>query len=559
MSMQASITLKQVLIDALEVPPGLNLRQARQLSGGKRALVVVDAGRVTGIAVPDLLSNRDLLQDEPLEQHYATDFLLMSSDVLGQDIGNILPGLARELVVVTGENGQVAGVLSPWSFCRYLHEKKQFLEARLDAVLDAVVEAVCIIDDKDLVVAWNKRAETLYGIKAQDILGQKVDRFFSNIVVTRVIKQRKEVRSTYHQPCRDTHVLINASPVKINDKIVGGVSAERDITEVVQLNQELSKASSQVKLLEEELSKMTSGHNPFSRIRGHNKIFRDVVAMAGRVAATDAAVLLRGETGTGKEMLARAIHEASPRSDKPFRVVNCRAVDIDSFESLYADNFLSRVTGGTLFLEEVSELSIDAQAILVHLLQNKTLYSSGEPDPGQADIRIISATHRDLEAMLEQNLFREDLYYQLNVVTLELPPLKNRLEDIPELAYQFLQEFCGVYNKIIKKIEPVVMAALLNYSWPGNIQELRNTIQRMVVLVEGEKLTEKYIPSGITIHTVRKKQPESSTLSTVTEQTERELILSMLTETAGNRSEAARRLGIPRSTLYYKMHQLGLL
>ncbi|MCL4439887.1 MAG: sigma 54-interacting transcriptional regulator, partial [Firmicutes bacterium] len=166
---------------------------------------------------------------------------------------------------------------------------------------------------------------------------------------------------------------------------------------------------------------------------------------------------------------------------------------------------------------------------------------------------------RSLEEMMAEGTFREDLYYRLNVVSLEIPPLRERREDIPELVYLFLQEFSQLYNKHISKLEPGVMATFLAYSWPGNIRQLKNVIERMVILTEGDTVPESAIPDALKMTTRQDQVTATVGLASVTEQTERELIIRTLKQVNGNRSEAARMLGIPRSTLYYKMHQLGIM
>jgi transcriptional regulator with PAS, ATPase and Fis domain len=294
--------------------------------------------------------------------------------------------------------------------------------------------------------------------------------------------------------------------------------------------------------------------------------------MAKKVAGTSAPVLIRGESGTGKELFARAIHETSDRASQPFIVVNCGAIPVTLFESevfgYEAGAFtgaskggkiglFERANGGTLVLDEVAELPLDMQVKLLRVLQNKMFYRVGGSTAVNIDVRFISATNRNLEEMLNKGLFREDLYYRLNVVNLEVPPLRDRKDDLPVLVYQFIQEYSLMYNKTITRLDPEVMTSLVAYSWPGNIRELKNIIERMVILTDGEVITPEYIPAVITSHQAK---PESlaHNLTVVTEQTERALIVETLKLAKDNRAKTAKLLGIPRSTLYYKMRQLGI-
>jgi len=204
-------------------------------------------------------------------------------------------------------------------------------------------------------------------------------------------------------------------------------------------------------------------------------------------------------------------------------------------------------------------MPLDMQVKLLRVLQDGVFFRVGGSVPIKVDVRIIAATNRDLDEMMNKGTFREDLYYRLNVVSLEVPPLRERREDIPELVYLFLQEFSQLYNKQITKLEPGVMAIFLAYSWPGNIRQLKNVIERMVILTEGDTVPESAIPETIRTSSQQDQVTVSVGLASVTEQTERDLIVRTLKQVNGNRSEAARMLGIPRSTLYYKMHQLGIM
>jgi transcriptional regulator with PAS, ATPase and Fis domain len=214
---------------------------------------------------------------------------------------------------------------------------------------------------------------------------------------------------------------------------------------------------------------------------------------------------------------------------------------------------------GTLFMDEIGELPLDMQVKLLRVLQDGIFFRVGGSTPIKVDVRIIAATNRSLEDMMANGTFREDLYYRLNVVSLEIPPLRERREDIPELVYLFLQEFSQLYSKHITKLEPGVMATFLAYAWPGNIRQLKNVIERMVILTEGDTVPETAIPDTLKVNSRQDQISSTVGLASVTEQTERELIIRTLKQVNGNRSEAARMLGIPRSTLYYKMHQLGIM
>ena len=453
-----------------------------------------------------------------------------------------------------------------------LKERLACMEARLDAVLAAVDEAVCIVDERDCVVAWNRYATALYGISSDEIVGKHIGMFFSNLLLTQVVQERKEVRGRYHTPCPDKHVLINAMPVHLAERNVGGVCAERDITEVVQLNEKLFRTSEEMVALQQRIEGRAV--DSFASIYGHSQGIQEAIAMGRRVAASPAPVLIRGESGCGKELFARALHQASGRTGA-FVAINCGAIPEGLFESeLFgyqggaftgADRkgkagLLEEAHEGTLFLDEIGDMPREAQVKLLRALQEKSFYRVGGSKAVRVDVRIVAATHRDLEEMVERKEFREDLYYRLNVVTLWLPPLRDRRDDIPELVHKGLQHFGAVYGKLITKVDPDAMAMLLDYPWPGNVRELFNVLERIVVLAEGDVLESRHLPQEWMQHrplpTMLAKG--NFNLADASNQWEKEVIRRVLKENHYNKAAAAKKLGIPRTTLYYKLRQLEL-
>lgn len=457
-----------------------------------------------------------------------------------------------------------------------LHCAYQLQQARLDALLDTVNEAICIIDEQDKVVVWNHCAQHLYGIAEEDILQQPIEGFFSNLMLTKVMKERRTVNEEYHTPCLDTHVLINARPVKLAGQVVGGVCAERDITEMVQLHQKLSKTHEEVKTLKLTIDKLNTQTDCFAPIYGHSTAICEAISIAKRVAATNVPVLLRGESGTGKELFARAIHDASGL-EGPFMAINCGAISPNLFESeLFgyepgaftgADRrgkigLLEQASGGTLLLDELGDMPKDMQVKLLRTLQDKSFYRVGGNKLIVIDVRIIGATHRNLEDMITKGEFREDLYYRLNVVAIFLPSLRERRDDIPELVHKSIQYYGGIYHKEITKVDPALMAAFIQYPWPGNIRELFNVLERLVILADDWLLTIEHLPSSfrqpVCSFPSLEKTSTDSNLGAVTVTIEKEMILKALLEEHFNKTSAAKKLGVPRSTLYYKIQKLGI-
>lgn len=454
-------------------------------------------------------------------------------------------------------------------------ERYQLQQARLQALMDTVNEAVCIIDKADKVIAWNRCAENLYNIRANEIMNKPIETFFSNLMINSVMKEQRRVEEQYHTPCADKHVLINAQPIHRFGNVIGAVCCERDITELVQLHKKLSQPHQQVQSLKKETNSLYAKDDSFSKIYGHSRCISEAIAITRRVAPTKVSVLLRGESGTGKELFARAIHDASQLKG-PFVAINCGAIQLTLFESeLFgyepgaftgADRkgkkgFLEHANGGTVLLDEIGDMPKDMQVKLLRALQEKTFYRVGGSRPVHIDVRIIAATNCNLEEMIDKGDFREDLYYRLNVVTVILPPLRERLDDIPELVHRGLEYYCSVYDKKISKVDPHLMATLVQYQWPGNIRELYNVLERLVILSDSDVLAIDNLPKNMFqkgfLNGNLPKNKDVALLQ-ATEKMERDVIQQVLREASYNKAAAAKRLGIPRSTLYYKMKRLGL-
>jgi len=306
----------------------------------------------------------------------------------------------------------------------------------------------------------------------------------------------------------------------------------------------------------------------FEQIIGNSPALEAVLEQVERVAPTDSTVLILGETGTGKELIARAIHNLSVRCGCPFVKLNCAAIPFDLLESELFGHERGAFTGaiaqkigrfeladkGTLFLDEVGDIPPALQPKLLRVLQEQEFERLGSNRTHQVDVRLVAATNRNLADMVKRNEFRSDLYYRLNVFPIPLPPLRARRQDITALVEHFVEIYARRMDKQIEHISPETMSALISYQWPGNIRELQNFIERSVILTSGSVL---YPPLASL-----KSAPEAESLEAITlEDAEREHILKALEHTGwvvAGRNGAAARLGIKRSTLYFKMQKLGI-
>jgi DNA-binding NtrC family response regulator len=312
----------------------------------------------------------------------------------------------------------------------------------------------------------------------------------------------------------------------------------------------------------------------FENIIGRAKALLAMLDAAARAAQTGSTVLIRGETGTGKELLAKAIHFNSPRRDKPFTVINCGAIPKELLESELFGHMKGSFTGaiankkgkiemadeGSLFLDEIGEMPLELQVKLLRLIQEREIEKIGAAEAVKVDVRIIAATHRNLLAMVEDGAFREDLYYRLAVIPLQLPPLRERTEDIPELVTLFFRKYRERMNRADLKLPPALLPYFTTYRWPGNVRELENVIERLVVLAPGEEIAVNDLPEFL-----RREKPALDAIQLELppqgislEAVEKELIFRALRKFNWNQTKAAEYLDISRKALIYRMEKFDL-
>ena len=314
-----------------------------------------------------------------------------------------------------------------------------------------------------------------------------------------------------------------------------------------------------------------------ANIIGNSRAMKELMDMLAMAAPSEATVLVTGESGTGKELIARSLHLNSPRKDHPLVVVNCAAITETLLESELFGHEKGAFTGadrrregrfmqankGTIFLDEIGEMSSTMQAKLLRVLQEREIQRVGGDQVLHVDVRVVTATNRDLQTEVAEGRFREDLFYRLNVMPMKVPPLRARRDDIPLLAQHFLEKYAKRNRKTAKGFTPLAMDMLIKYEWPGNVRELENIVERAVILMTGEHVTERQLPSNIV-----KIQPGEETAGFVPlpaaqgprllEDIEKEAILATLKAMDGNKSETARRLGITRKTLHNKLKSYGI-
>ena len=312
-------------------------------------------------------------------------------------------------------------------------------------------------------------------------------------------------------------------------------------------------------------------------IIGKSRPMKEMVDMVAMIAPSEATILITGESGTGKELIARSIHYNSNRRDHPLIIVNCAALAETLLESELFGHEKGAFTGadkrregrfmqankGTIFLDEIGEMSPMMQAKLLRAIQEREIQRVGSDDTIKVDVRILAATNRNLKDDVAEGKFREDLYYRLNVVTVNVPPLRDRQDDIPLLAQHFLEKYAEKNRKRVKGFSPLAMDMLIKYNWPGNVRELENAVERAVILLAGDNITERDLPLSITQYYAEESdgvivQPVNTEIRFL-EEIEKEAILAALEASGGNKSETARKLGINRKTLHKKLKNFGVI
>lgn len=491
---------------------------------------------------------------------------------------------AREIMIknrihmlpILSKNKEVLGIVRLEDLNNELYSSIKEVYNLQDKILENMHEAVCITNNKGVVIYWNKSSEELYGVKREDIIKKPIYKVFPNPLIQKVLKNPRKITNVYNEPFPGKTVILSAVPIfNSKNKLVAVVSTDRDITEVISLSKELMKEKNKVEFFESAYKKEIASNYNFSSIIGRSAKIIENITIAKKVAPTSASVLVTGESGTGKEVFAKAIHKASGRTGN-FVAINCSAIPENLFESELFGYVGGTFTGslkegkigkfefannGTLFLDEIGDMPLSMQAKLLRVLQDGMVYKIGSQKGVKVNCRIIAATNRNLPSMIKENTFREDLFYRFAVVQIELPPLRERQEDIKEFVDLFISQVCEKEGININDIDKEVYKVLTEYKWEGNIRELKNVVERMVVLSTDGEVTLKSVPIYIRdyVSNIEKDTFYKYDLNQVVKSTEKKIIREVMALTKGNKKKAAEILNIKRSTLYYKLNQYELI
>jgi PAS domain S-box-containing protein len=436
-------------------------------------------------------------------------------------------------------------------------------EQTRDVILDSIVEGVFTVDGDWKITSFNRAAEEITGVSSEDAIGQSCcDVFHANICESECAL-RETLRSGNPVVCKPIYIVtadgrripVSISAATLQDQhgnVIGGVETFRDLSVIEQLRKELQ-------------DKYT-----FADIVARSAVMRRFLKVLPQLAESSSTVLIEGASGTGKELVARAIHDLSPRRDKRFVAINCSALPDTLLESelfgykagAFTDARMDKpgrftlAEGGTIFLDEIGDVSPAMQVKLLRVLQERVVEPLGSVDPVDIDVRVIAATNRNLGKLVKQGRFREDLYYRVNVVRLELPPLRDRREDIPLLVGHFVAKLNRLQQKNVAGVSEETLAILLEHDYPGNVRELENIVEHAFVLCRTGLIEPRHLPLTLQSGSEHELGSAKSSLSLAVLETQH--INDALRRHAGNRRAAARELGIHPSTLFRKIKLLDI-
>ncbi len=441
-----------------------------------------------------------------------------------------------------------------------------------ETIIETLQDGVLVIDMEGNIMSANPAAERLTGYLAEELIGKSCRmlnctgckikgrgpgeawcKLFS------VGKSKNKKCLITHKNRRTVHIIKSASVLRDkHGNIIAAVETLTDVSQMVRQQQEIAS-----------LRKTFHLDDGYYGILGKSIVMQNLFELIDNVAQSDAPVMIQGQSGTGKEMVARAVHQASVRRDKPFVKVNCAALNENLLESELFGHVKGAYTGadrsrigrfeaaheGTIFLDEIGDIPLSIQVKLLRVLEEKEIERVGDHNPISVDVRIITATNKNLEKLIAKGLFREDLFFRINVFPLHCPTLSERVEDVPFIVQSFIKHNSIQSGKKILGLTPEAMEILLSYPWPGNVRELRNAIEYAFVLCPGGAIGKQHLPPKIVKTTGAFSNP-AICFQDVSH--EREKFLKVLQQAGGNQSEAARILGVSRVTIWKRMKKYGI-
>lgn len=444
----------------------------------------------------------------------------------------------------------------------------------LELILDNIYNGVIVTDADGYVIYFNKPYGQFLGIDPQTMIGKHATEVIENTRMHIVAKTGKAEINKAHN-IKGKNMVVQRIPIKQDGKVVAvyGQVMFKHVSDVGKLAKELSFLQSKLKLYEEELLSLRAERYTFDSILGTSPVILSLKKEATRAAATSFPVLITGESGTGKDMFAQAIHNASPRRLHPFIRINCASIPRDLLESELFGYEKGAFTGanpsgkygklelannGTVFLDEIGDMPHDMQPKILRVLEEKEMERIGGAAPVKSDFRLIAASNQPMEEMVSDGRFRKDLFYRINVIHLHLPPLRERRGDIIPIARTLLRGMAGNTPFAEIQIHPAAGEILISYDWPGNIRELANVLSRVTCLLERDTIQPYDIPFFLRPGKSEEGAAARTSLDSVINTAEKNAIISALASAGNNKTAAAALLGIHRTHLYKKMNKYGI-
>ncbi len=455
----------------------------------------------------------------------------------------------------------------------------RMLTEELEGIFESAFDGIYVTDNEGVTLRVNSSYERITGLSRDEVIGHSMyelvaRKVFDQSTTISVLETGKP--ATLIQKIRNgATVMVSGNPLRdASGKIARVVTTVRDLTELNRLRDELSTVGNLKTQYEKELKELKQQTAERGDIIAQSAPMRSILDLSLRLAAVDSTVLIQGESGVGKEVIAEFIHANSPRRHKPFIKINCTAIPEQLLESeLFGyvrgaftgankegrQGLFEAADGGTLLLDEIGDLPLTLQAKLLRVIQDRQTRRVGDNTPRFIDVRLLAATNRNLSSLVEEKLFREDLYYRLNVVPIIVPPLRDRKEDIIVMVQAFLKKFCERHNRA-KELYPTVLPRLLDYPWPGNVRELENLVERLVVTSPGTVITVGDLPAFLRNHEpapVPSLTLEGKTLKEILDNVEARVLKDALARHKTTR-KAGEALGIDQSSVVRKMKRLNL-
>lgn len=489
-------------------------------------------------------------------------------------------------IPITDDKGQLIGAVEIFrdisdmkDLVLQISELKQ-IQSMLEAILYSTQDAISVVDEKGINVMVNPAYSRVTGLSEKDVIGKpaEVDIAEGESIHRKVLATGKPISNARLKVgSKKVDVLAGAAPILVDGKLKGSVAILHDVTEIIQLNNELTDAKRIIRKLEAKYT--------FDDIAGNNKLILEAIEKAKKAADTPATVMLRGESGTGKEMFAHSIHNASSRKYNQFVRVNCAALSDTLLESeLFGyeegaftgakkggkKGLFEEASGGTIFLDEIGEITPSTQVKLLRVIQEREIVRVGGTKPIPVNLRIIASTNIDLEKAVKQGKFREDLYYRLNVIPIEIPPLRHRKDDIYILVLNIIKKLNQEYGRNVSDISPLAVETLKEHDWPGNVRELENVIGRAIINMKRNEnvILNRHLPQ-ISLFTHKEaiftnienidSEEDDLNLKNVLAKAEKNFIIKTLKKYDYNKTKAANVLGISIRNLYYKMKKYNIV